>query len=63
MAVAQRATWRADDGGVAAGEPLTVASLFAVEAGRVGRVVRYGGLGEALAAAGLGAADEVVRSG
>lgn len=57
VVVEQRATWRADPGEVAG--RAEVASAFVVVGGRVARVVRHPGLAEALAAAGLGEADEV----
>ncbi len=45
-----------------AGEPSsqTVASVFAVQDGRIASIARYGGLLEAFAASGLSASDEVL---
>ena len=58
VVVGQRATWNDPETGLT-GEPQEVASEFLVEEGRVRRVERHADLGAALAAAGLGEADEV----
>lgn len=57
VVVAQRATWRSLDTGDALGEA-SVASCFHVANELVARVGRYDTLGGALAAGGLGYADE-----
>jgi ketosteroid isomerase-like protein len=55
VVVEQRAAWQTEAGG-AGGEPAgaqDAASVFAVEGGRVARVIRYGSMDEALREAGL----------
>jgi hypothetical protein len=52
VVVEQRATWQGGDDGEPAGAQ-DAASVFAVQGGRVARVIRYGSLDEALQAAGL----------
>jgi hypothetical protein len=62
VVVEERAAWR-PAAGETPGEPTAVASVFAVEEGRVRRVVRHDGLAAALAAAGLAEEDEIARPG
>lgn len=58
VVVSQRARWPdAESGGLTAPEP--IASAFQLAEGTVRRVVRYGGLQEALAAAGMDAAHGI----
>lgn len=57
VVVAQGATWPADDGGRT--PPIAVATRFGVREGLIERIDRFEELGAALAAARLGAADEV----
>jgi hypothetical protein len=62
VVVAQHAEWRAGDRGASSGTA-EVASVFDVVDRRVTRLARYDDLMQALAAAGLGLADEVPTSG
>jgi hypothetical protein len=50
----QRAVWPET-------KPAIVATVFSVDGGRIASIVRHDGLGEALAAAGLGDGDRVMR--
>ena len=60
--VEQDARWRDGDTGEP-GPPVRVATAFAVDGGRISRVLRHGTLPEALDALGLTPADEVLRRG
>lgn len=58
-AVEQDACW-ADSATGALSAPMRLATAFAVEAGRISRILRHAELARALAALGLDLADEVV---
>ena len=60
LVVEQVATWQTPDGTVT--DPQTIASSFVVGDGLVRRVIRYGSLMEALAAAGLTLQDEITNA-
>ena len=54
----QKAIWGAADTGDSTGDTILASTFHVDSQGRVARFVRYGTLGEALAAAGLDATDE-----